>query len=152
MIRTLLVPAAAAGLFAATAAEAQHWREGERRSIVVDVAALDLSTRAGLVELDRRIGRAVDRICGSDRWCREDAWASTEAQARWAIGRDRWMRRMAEERLAQLEACRRQRCGPPPQQPAYHPAPPPRPTAGGVTITIVHSPGAPPPRIEYWQY
>lgn len=120
-------------------AEAHDWRDREWRSIRVDASALDLSVPAGMDELSRRIGRAVNRICGSDRDCREEAWASTEDQVGWAIDRDMWMRRMAEERIAQLE-CRWQGCDAP--QPAYYPAPPPLP-ANGVTVVIVHN-AAPP--------
>jgi UrcA family protein len=120
-------------------AEARDWRDREWRSIRVDASALDLSVPAGMDELSRRIGRAVNRICGSDRDCREEAWASTEDQVGWAIDRDMWMRRMAEERIAQLE-CRWQGCDAP--QPAYYPAPPPLP-ANGVTVVIVHN-AAPP--------
>ena len=88
-------------------------------------------------ELSRRIGRAVNRICGSDRDCRDEAWASTEDQVGWAIDRDMWMRRMAEERVAQLEECRRHDCDAP--QPAYYPAPPPPLPTSGVTVVIVHN-------------
>lgn len=121
-------------------AEARDLRDREWRSIRVDASALDLSMPAGMDELSRRIGRAVNRICGSDRDCREEAWASTEDQVGWAIDRDVWMRRMAEERIAQLE-CRRQGCDAP--QPAYYPAPPPPLPANGVTVVIVHN-AAPP--------
>ena len=121
-------------------AEARDWRDREWRSIRVDASTLDLSVPAGMDELSRRIGRAVNRICGSDRDCREEAWASTEDQVGWAIDRDMWMRRMAEERIAQLEECRWQGCDAP--QPAYYPAPPPLP-ANGVTVVIVHN-AAPP--------
>lgn len=123
-------------------AAAQSWRDGEVRSIRVDVSALDLSTPAGMEALEGRIARAVNRICGSDRDCRDEAWASTEDQVAWAIDRDRWMRRMAEERMAQLEACRWRDCDAP--QPAYYPVPAPGVAAGGgVTVVIVHN-GAPP--------
>ncbi len=124
-----------------SAAEARDWRDREWRSIRVDASALDLSTPAGMDELERRIGRAVNRICGSDRDCRDEAWASTEDQVAWAVDRDMWMRRMAEERMAQLEQCRWRDCDAP--QPAYYPAPPPPLPASGVTVVIVHN-AAPP--------
>jgi len=117
------------------AAQAGEGRDYEWRSIRVDASALDLSMPAGIDELSRRIGRAVNRICGSDRDCRDDAWASTEDQVAWAIDRDRWMRRMAEDRMAQLDACHAGGCDAP--EPAYYPAPPPPVPAGGVTVVIV---------------
>ncbi|AQR73992.1 UrcA family protein [Sphingomonas sp. LM7] len=134
VLSTLALPAAAEA------------RDREWRSIRVDAAALDLSTPAGMDELSRRIGRAVNRICDNDRPCRDEAWASTEDQVAWAIDRDVWIRRMAEERVAQLEACRWQDCDAP--QPAYYPAPPPPPPASGVTVVIVHS-TAPPLVYQY---
>ncbi len=142
MAKAMLVRAAAlaAAMFGALPAEAQHWRDGEWRQIRIDVSALDLSTPAGVDELDRRIKRAVNRICGSDRWCRDEAWASTDEQVAWAIERDEWMRRMAEERIAQLDYCRHRRCGPP--RPAYYPVPAPLPR-GTVTVTIINA-GEPP--------
>ncbi|MCD2324118.1 UrcA family protein [Sphingomonas sp. IC-56] len=106
----------------------------EVQSIRVDASALDLSTNAGISLLSQRINRAVNRICGSDRYCRDEAWASTEGQVAWAIDRDRWMRLLARERAAQLSACGWSGCGP---EPVYaYPAPPP-PPAGRVTVTIV---------------
>jgi UrcA family protein len=118
-------------------------RDYEVRQIRVNASALDLSAPAGMDELARRIHRAVNRICGSDRDCKDEAWASTEEQVAWAIGRDVWMRRMAEERMAQHDACRGRDCDLP--EPAYYPAPPPMPApAGGVIVVIVHN-AAPPP-------
>jgi UrcA family protein len=136
-MRILLCLSAVCALLA-PAVEARDWRDREWRSIRVDASALDLSMPAGMDELSRRIGRAVNRICGSDRDCRDEAWASTEDQVAWAIDRDMWMRRMAEERVAQLEECRRHDCDAP--QPAYYPVPPP---AGGVTVVIVNNAAAP---------
>lgn len=138
---------------------------GERdwRSVRVDIAALDLSTPAGMTELERRVRRAVDRICADDRSCRDEAWASTEAQAAYAIRRDVYMRRMAAERAAQLRVCGGHPCEVP-QQARYAPPPPPPPppppmpiaASGGTTvITIVHT--APPvviyaaPPQQYWR-
>jgi UrcA family protein len=115
-------------------ASAQPWREAESRSLRVDVSALDLSTLTGMTELERRIARAVNRICDSDPVCRDEAWTSTEDQVARAIDRDRWMRRMAEERIAQLDACGGQACVP--AQPAYYPPPP----AAGVTVVVIHNP------------
>ncbi|ATY32676.1 UrcA family protein [Sphingomonas psychrotolerans] len=121
-------------------------RDYERYSIRVDASAFDLSTPAGMDELARRIGRAVNRICGSDRACRDEAWASTEDQVASAIDRDWWMRRMAEERIAQVEACRWQDCDAP--RLTYQPLPEPGAPAGGVTVVIVHN-AAPPPVYRY---
>ena len=112
------------------------------RSIRVDASALDLATPAGVDELARRIGRAVNRICGSHRYCRDEAWASTEAQTALAIDRDVWMRRMAEERIAQIDACGQEGCDAP--RLSYQPVPElPVTAAGGVTVVIVHSPAPP---------
>ncbi|MDV3457973.1 UrcA family protein [Sphingomonas sp. HF-S4] len=120
-------------------------REYEVRQIRVNASALDLSAPAGMDELARRIHRAVNRICGSDRDCKDEAWASTEEQVAWAIDRDVWMRRMAEERMAQLDACGD--CDMP--EPAYYPAPSPMPApAGGVTVVIVQN-AAPPVVYRY---
>lgn len=107
-------------------------RDREWRSIRIDVSALDLSTPAGMAELERRIGRAVNRVCDGDADCRDEAWASTEDQVAWAIDRDVWIRRMAEERIAQRDSCRWRGCETP--RPAYYPVPPP---VGGVTVVIV---------------
>ena len=133
-IRSILVLLWA--IAAATPADARDRREW--RSIRVDVSALDLSTPAGMDVLEGRIARAVNRICGSDRDCRDEAWASTEEQVAWAVDRDMWMRRMAEERMAQLEACRWQECDAP--QPAWYPVPAPALPRGTVTVVIVHDP------------
>ncbi|UZK67599.1 UrcA family protein [Sphingomonas sp. M1-B02] len=151
MLRALLPAAAcAAATLAPATAQAQDWRDGEFRSIRVDASALDLSTDAGVDELERRVGRAVSRICGNDRYCREDAWASTDEQVAWAIRRDEQMRRFAEERLAQLRACGHHGCAPQPQPANYAPPPPP-PSHGGVTVTIIHT-YAPPVHYQTWAY
>jgi UrcA family protein len=122
-------------------ASAQSWREPEWRSIRVNASALDLSTPAGMHELERRIARAVNHICDDDVICRDEAWASTENQVAWAIDRDLWMRRMAEQRIAQLDACGGRECE---ARLAYHPLPQPDFAAGrGVTVVIVHH-AAPP--------
>ena len=142
MLKLVLVAALAAG--AAYPAHAQSW-DGDRewRSVRVDASALDLSTDSGVDELERRVGKAVGRICGSDRACREDAWASADEQVAYAIRRDEGMRRMAEERIAQIDHCRWNGCAP--QQPAYYTPPPPPPMTylptGGVTVTIITTPG-----------
>jgi UrcA family protein len=132
-------------LLATTApSHAQDWRDREWRQIRVDASALDLSTPAGIDVLAARIDKAVNRICGSDRLCRDEAWASTEEQVAWAIGRDEWMRRMAEERIAQVDSCGERGCGP--AQPRQHPtyfAASPQPAAG-VTVTIIYTPPAEP--------
>jgi UrcA family protein len=122
-------------------------RDYERYSVRVDASAFDLSTPAGMDELARRIGRAVNRICGSDRDCSDEAWASTEDQVASAIDRDWWMRRMAEERIAQVEACRWQDCDAP--RLAYQPLPEPGVPAGGVTVVIVHNAAAAPVVYRY---
>ena len=147
MRKTLLVflGAAAAAGFAAPV-QAQHWQDREWRSIRVDASALDLSTPAGVDALEDRIDRAVRRICGSDWECRDEAWASTDAQVAYAIDRDRWTRRMAAEREAQLAACGWDGCAPP--APAYYAPPPPPAAYGGVTVTIVYA--APPARVVYY--
>ena len=114
----------------------------EWRSIRVDASALDLSTPAWVDELSRRIHRAVNRICGSDAYCRDEAWASTEDQTALAIDRDLWMRRMAEERIAQVEVCGQEECDA--RRLAYQPVPEwPVTTSGGVTVVIIHHPAPP---------
>jgi len=144
MIRGLMLFAATMGLGGA----AQAYEDGdfEVTSIPVAAADLDLSTSAGVAELYRRVERAVNRICDGDRDCREEAWASTEEQASAVIARDRWMRRLAREREAELRACGWRGCGAPAPV-RYHPAPSPMPQSeilhGGtrVTITIQTAPG-----------
>ena len=138
MIRGLLVFAAIAGLTTAVHAYDRY----ETRSIAVAAVDLDLSTSAGVAELYRRVERAVNRICDGDRDCRDDAWASTEEQASAAIARDRWLRRLAREREAELRACGRYGCAPPPAPVYYQPAPPPPSPSvvtqpGGTTVTVV---------------
>jgi len=139
MPRGLFLAACAAGALLSPAAQARDWRDREVRSIVVDSSALDLSTDAGLDALSRRIGRAVNRICGSDRECRDEAWASTEGQVAWVVSHDEWMRRMAEEHAAELMACGGRSCAPAPR-PAYYVPPPCPPGAAGVSVTIVYAP------------
>lgn len=138
MTRGLLLFAAMAGLTTTAYAYDRY----ETRSIAVAAVDLDLSTSAGVAELYRRVSRAVDRICDGDRDCRQDAWASTEEQASAAIARDRWMRRLAREREAELRACGRYGCAPPPEPVHYQPAPPPPAPStvtmqGGTTVTVV---------------
>ena len=136
MIRGLLLFATMAGL----TTTAHAYDRYETRSIAVAAADLDLSTSAGVAELYRRVERAVNRICDGDRDCRDDAWASTEEQASAAIARDRWMRRLAREREAELRACGRYGCAPSPEPVYYQPAPPPAPstvTMQGTTVTVV---------------
>lgn len=128
----------AAALFAAAPAQADDWQDRDWRQIRVDASALDLSTRAGIETLAGRIHRAVNRICGVDRDCRDQAWASTEEQVAWAIDRDEWMRRMAEERIAQRDACANYGC--PTAHPVAYPLPAPAPPSmGGATVTIIYS-------------
>ena len=142
-MRKLFGLAAFVALYLPFAVQAE---EHERRTLRVDASALDLSTPAGMDELARRIGRAVSRICGSDGDCRDEAWASTEDQVGRAIDRDLWMRHMAEERIAELEACGRDGCAAP--RLAYHPLPEPGMPAGGVTVVIIHN-AAPPVVYRY---
>lgn len=139
MIRGLLLFAAAAGL----ATTARAYDRYEIRSIPVAAADLDLSTSAGVAELYRRVERAVNRICDGDRDCRDEAWASTEEQASAAIARDRWMRRLARERAAELRACGRYGCAP--SAPVrYQPAPPPPLVVqGGTRVTVTIQTGGP---------
>ena len=103
----------------------------ETRRIAVPAAGLDLSTEAGVDLLAARIDHAVKRICGWDRTCAEGAWESTEWQVDRMIRKARAWRRLAEERAAQLRACR-DRCS----RPASWYAPPP-PT--GVTVIVVRN-------------
>lgn len=135
MMRTLLIAAALAAL--PGMAQAQRWNDRvETRTIRVPAADLDLSTLAGERELERRMRRAVDRICGSDRVCREGAWASARAQIAWAIDNDRWMRRLADERLAEIRACGYAGCWQ--RQAGYYPPPPPPPVyQGGTVVTVI---------------
>lgn len=135
MKRALLIAAALAAV--PGAAQAQGWNDRvETRTIRVPAADLDLSTHAGERELERRMRRAVDRLCGADRYCREGAWASAQAQIAWAIDNDRWMRRLADERLAEIRACGYQGCWQ--RQASYAPPPPPPPVyQGGSTVTVI---------------
>jgi UrcA family protein len=150
MVRRPLILAAFAAALLAPAAHAQHWGDdGELRQTAVQIADLDLSTRAGVDELDRRIGRAVDRICEGDRECRDGAWASTYEQAQAAIARDEWMRHMAAEREAELRACAWQGCrSQQAQAPAYYP--PPMPAYGGATVIVITT-GYPPPQVTVYR-
>lgn len=78
----------------------------ETRRIAVPAAGLDLSSEAGVDILAARIDHAVKRICGPDRACADGAWASTEGQVDRLIQEARAWRRLADERAAQLRACR----------------------------------------------
>jgi UrcA family protein len=150
MVRKPLILAALAAALLAPAAHAQRWGDdGEVRQTAVEIADLDLSTRAGVGELDRRIDRAVDRICDGDRECRDGAWASTYEQAQAAIARDEWMRRMAAEREAELRACGWQGCRAQ-QAPVHYPPPPPMPTYGGATVIVITT-GYPPPQVTVYR-
>ena len=135
MIRPLLIAAALAAF--PSVAQAQSWNDRvETRTVGVPAADLDLSTRAGERTLERRMRRAVDRICGSDDYCREGAWASAEDQITWAIENDRWMRRLADERLAEIRTCGWEGCLQ--REAAYYPPPPPPPVyQGGATVTVI---------------
>lgn len=97
MTRTLSIAAIAASVFITSPAMAQ-----ERVTMSVPIADLDLSTRAGEAELDRRIERTVNRICQGDRACEDMAWDSAYDQAYIAVVKDRKTARLAAERRAQL--------------------------------------------------
>lgn len=144
MIRKPLIFAAIAAAAIPAGAHAQRGN-AEWRQTSVRIADLDLSTRAGTDELDRRIDRAVDRICEGDRECRDGAWASTWDQVDAAIARDQWMRRLAAEREAELAACGWQGCRQAPM-PVYYPAPPP--AYGGATVIVITTGYAPPPQVQ----
>lgn len=104
---------------------------GERveiRQIAVPVAGLDLSTPAGIDLLAARIDHGVRRVCGADRRCRDGAWASTEDQVDHLIRKAQAWRRLAEERAAQLRACR-SAC---PRPASWYRPPPP-----GATTTVI---------------
>ena len=103
----------------------------ETQRIAVPAAGLDLSTEAGIDLLAARIDHAVKRICGWDRECAEGAWESTEWQVDRMIRKARAWRRLAEERAAQLRACRG-RCS----RPASWYAPPP---PAGVMVIVVRN-------------
>ena len=135
----------ALALLPATAG-AQRWDDREVRSIVVDTSALDLSTPAGRAELDRRIARAVNRICDGDAYCRDEAWDSTYEQVGLAIERDDRIRRLAREREMQLAACGGVECPPPAPQVAQVLPPPPPAVAFAPPAEIVQplGYGAPP--------
>lgn len=114
----LLIAAAAGALLLPGGAAAASDREGDQRTIVVNVSSLDLSTGAGIDLMVYRLRSAIDRLCDDDRDCRDDAWESADWQVARAISRDRWRQRIAMEREADWN-----HYGPPPR-PAI--APPPR--------------------------
>lgn len=105
-----LLAAAAVALILTGPASAGEWYETRR--IAVPAAGLDLSTPAGIDLLAARIDYAVKRMCGSDRRCRDGAWESTEWQVERMVRKARAWRRLADERAAQLRACR-ERCARP---------------------------------------
>lgn len=101
-----LFAVAAAMMLAGSASAGERY---ETRRIAVPAAGLDLSTEAGIDILAARIDHAVKRICGRDRACADGAWESTEWQVDRLIREARAWRRLADERAAQLRACR-ERC------------------------------------------
>lgn len=105
----LIAAAAAALMLTAPASAGERF---ETRRIAVPAAGLDLSSEAGIDILAARIDHAVKRICGRDRACADGAWDSTEWQVDRLIREARAWRRLADERAAQLRACR-ERCAPP---------------------------------------
>lgn len=121
-----LTAVVAAMILAGTASAGERY---ETRRIAVPAAGLDLSTEAGIDLLAARIDHAVKRICGSDRECRDGAWESTEWQVDRMIRKAQAWRRLAEERAAQLRACR-DRCS----RPAAWYAPPPPSTTTVIVI------------------
>lgn len=143
MVRRLLAGVALATI--SSAAQADWDDRYEMQQVVVAAADLDLSTSVGIAELYRRVDRAVNRICGSDRDCRDEAWESTEEQASAAIGHDKWMRRLALERAAQLRACGWNGCAPQPIQAWSPPVRPPVtysvPPGTRITVVIRSAPG-----------
>lgn len=122
-----LIAAAAATLMLTGPAVARE--RVETRRIAVPAAGLDLSTEAGIDILAARIDHAVKRICGRDRACADGAWQSTEWQVDRLIREARAWRRLADERAAQLRACR-ERCA----RPAARSAPA---VPVGVTVVVV---------------
>ncbi len=102
--RSISLAIVAAALCLAGAADARE--RYETRQIAVPAVGLDLSTDAGLDILAARIDKGIDRICGWDRDCRDGAWESTEWQVDRLVRKARAWRRLAEERAAQLRACR----------------------------------------------
>lgn len=126
---TVMHPIAALAAALTLAGPADAGERYETRRIAVPAAGLDLSTEAGIDILAARIDHAVKRICGWDRDCAEGAWASTEWQVDRLIREARAWRRLADERAAQLRACR-DRCS----RPAAWYAPPP---PAGVTVVVV---------------
>lgn len=76
------------------------WNEDRPPSLRVNFSDLNLSTAQGQTTLDRRIARAVDRICGRVSFssiaqrmeierCRRNALRSTETQVARAVNRAR---------------------------------------------------------------
>ncbi|MBX3594266.1 UrcA family protein [Sphingomonas sp.] len=108
------------------------------RALAVSFAGLDLATPEGLAILDRRIERAVDKVCGrTDRRnlrlrsvelrCRRDAWLAVEPQVAAAVDRAERRNRLAWERDRELGGYGPPpvaEAGPPPPRPAP-PSPPP---------------------------
>ena len=62
-MKHVLIGAALAAALLATPATAGSG--GKRRDVRVSVADLDLGTREGVAELDRRLGQAVVKACGT---------------------------------------------------------------------------------------
>lgn len=122
----LLAAAAVALILTGPASAGERY---ETRRIAVPAAGLDLSTPAGIDLLAARIDYAVQRICGRDRACSDGAWQSTEWQVDRMVREARAWRRLADERAAQLRACR-ERCA----RPAGRAAPS---VPVGVTVVVV---------------
>ncbi len=88
----------ASALWAAGPAPAQADTLDDRRKVAVPYTDLNLADKDGIERLDRRLHRAVARVCGRrmassaseaarDRDCRHTAWAGIEPQRAFAIAR-----------------------------------------------------------------
>jgi UrcA family protein len=121
LFRTIIGNATATAflvLAAMTGAAAAVPGEAERQTSIVRYDDLDLSTEAGIAALERRIGRAADRVCGpvdrrsiadSDRLsaCRDAAVAGAMKRASEVIAAARAGTRYALSCSAGPVACSR---------------------------------------------
>jgi UrcA family protein len=85
-MKTILILAAfaAAGFAAPVSAESPAFGS---RSETVNVSKLDLSSNAGIRELDRRIGAAAREACGTPSVADPTGWRKVKACRADAIGR-----------------------------------------------------------------
>jgi len=140
----------------AVALHAGYYDDGARpRSLAVNYAGLDLTSQAGVMLLQQRVERAVQRVCDGgpssdderdERQCRDDAWAGARPQIWAAIdaAHDRRLSWVGERRPAP----RRWAASPPPrawrdeadsddeQRAGYVSAPPPAPLPGQAPIAM----------------